>query len=172
MNLATIPLAAKVGAGAIAGLALLGGGAAIGAHLGGAAQAASSTTSQPIVASPAPSGRPAANGAAAAANQAARRAALQAEAQVLGISLKELDADFKAGKTVQALATAKGLSQDQFRTQFQQALKPMLDQAVTNGTLTSAQEQRAITRLGAAIPNWSQVGQGQQAARPSPSATP
>jgi homoserine acetyltransferase len=171
MNLANIPLAAKVGAGAIAGLALLGGGAAVGAHLGGV-QASSVTTTGPIVASAAPSGQPAANGAAAAANQAARRAALQAEAQVLGISLKELNADFKAGKTVQQLATAKGLSQDQFRTQFQQALKPMLDQAVTSGTLTSAQEQRAITRLDAAIPNWSQVGQAQKAARPSPSATP
>jgi hypothetical protein len=164
MNFASIPLAAKVGAGAIAGLALLGGAAAVGAHLGEGSSAQASVVT-PIVASPTPSGRPAANGTAAAANQAARRAALQAEAQVLGISLKELNADIKAGKTVQQLAAAKNLSQDQFRAQFDQALKGMLDKEVAAGTLTSAQEQKAIARLDAAIPNWT------QAAKPSPTPT-
>lgn len=171
MNFASIPLAAKVGVGAIAGLALLGGGAAVGAHLGGGAGVQASATT-PIVASPAPTPPAAGAVGANAANQAMRRAALQAEAQVLGVSLKQLDADFKAGRTVQQLAAAKGLSQDQFRAQFQQALKAQLDQAVASGTLTSTQEQRALTRLDAAIPNWSQVGKGAAAARPSPTPTP
>jgi hypothetical protein len=167
MDFASIPLAAKVGAGAIAGLALLGGGAAVGAHLGGGsgAQASAST---PVVASPTPTESPA--GAASTANQAARRAALQAEAQVLGVSPQQLNAELKAGKTVQQLATARGLSQDQFRAQFQQAVKVQLDRAVAAGTLNPAEEQRALTRLDAAIPNWSQAGQPARTA-PSPSPT-
>ena len=169
MNLANIPLAAKIGAGAIACLALLGGGVAAGAHLGGGAQASATS---PIVASPAsgPSAAPS-PGAAGAANQAVRRAALQAEAQVLGVSLQQLDADFKAGKTVQQLAADKGLSQDQFRAQFHQAVQAQLARAVAAGTLTSEQEQRALTRLDASIPNWSQVGQGAKS-KPSPTPTP
>src|SRR5262249_10126841 len=105
------------------------------------------------------------------AAQAVRVAGAQAEAQVLGITPKQLTADLKSGKTVQQLASDKGLSQDQFRTQFQQALKPLLDQQVTAGTLTSAQEQKAIQRLITTIPNWTQAPAKKQP-QPSPSATP
>ena len=165
MNLANIPLAAKVYVGAIGGLALLGGGVAIGAHVGGGARPASSTA---IVASPSPSASasPSARNTAA---QAVRRAGLSAEAQVLGITLKQLDADFKAGTTVQQLATTKGLTQSQFQMQFQAALKALLDQQVTAGTVTQAQETQALQRLSAAVPNWSQVA---GAARKAPSPTP
>jgi hypothetical protein len=166
MNLASIPLAAKIYVGAIGGLALLGGGVALGAHLNsGAAQPSSSTA---IVASPTPVPSP--SGAARnTAAQAVRRAALNAEAQVLGISLKQLDADFKAGTTVQQLAAAKGLTQSQFQTQFQTALKTLLDQEVTAGTVDQTQETQALRRLSAAVPNWSQVG---GTARKAPSPTP
>jgi transcriptional regulator GlxA family with amidase domain len=161
MVLANIPLAAKVAAGGIAGLALLGGGVAVGARMGDA-QASSSLT--PVVASPAPT--PAKAGG-SAANQAARRVAVQAEAQVLGTTVKQLNADVKSGKTVQQLAAAKGLTQDQFRTQFQAAVKAELDKAVASGTLTADQEQKTVARLAAAIPNWN----GAKPA-PSPSASP
>jgi membrane-bound lytic murein transglycosylase B len=167
MNLANIPLAARVGAGSIAALAALGGGAAAATHLGGGtATAGATTTTPPVVATASPSPSP--SGAARnAAAQAARRAIIQAEAQVLGITAKQLTADLRAGKTVQQLAADKGLSQDQFRTQLQQALKPLMDQEVAAGTLTSTQEQRALQRLATTIPNWSQAG----AAKPSPSPT-
>jgi membrane-bound lytic murein transglycosylase B len=168
MNLANIPIAAKIYVGAIGGLALLGGGVAVGAHLGGGGgQPASSTA---IVASPTPAASPSPNARNAAA-QAVRRAALSAEAQVLGVTLKELDADFKAGKTVQQLATAKGLTQSQFQAQFQPALKALLDHEVTAGTVTQAQETQALQRLTAAVPNWSQVG-GTARKAPSPTPTP
>jgi hypothetical protein len=167
MNLANIPLAAKIYVGAIGGLALLGGGIAIGAHVGGGAQAASSTA---VVASPTPSASPSPGGKNTAA-QAVRRAALSAEAQVLGVTLKQLDADFKAGKTVQQLATARGLTQPQFQAQFQTALKTELDREVTAGTVTQAQETQALRRLTAAVPNWSQVG-GTARKAPSPTPTP
>jgi hypothetical protein len=167
MNLANIPLAAKVAVGAIGGLAMLGGGVAAGAHLGGGVQASSSTA---IVAAPAPSPSPSA-AARNAGTQAVRRAALAAEAQVLGVTTRQLNADFKSGQTVQQLATAKGLSQAQFQTQFQAALQTQLDQEVSAGTVTTAQEQQAVKRLTAAIPNWSQVGTAAGKA-PSPTPTP
>ena len=75
---------------------------------------------------------------------------------------------FATTRSVHELATAKGLSQAQFQTQYQAALKGQLDQAVTAGTVTQAQEQQAIKRLTANVPNWSRVG----AAKPSPSPTP
>jgi hypothetical protein len=169
MNLANIPLAAKVYLGAMGGVALLGGGVAIGAHVAQGGTSTSSPSSSVVVGTPAPVATP---GAAAknTAAQAARRAALNAEAQVLGISLKQLNADFKAGQTVQQLATGKGLSESQFQTQYQADLKTQLDQAVTAGTVTQAQEQTAITRLTKAIPNWNKVAQARPS--PSPSATP
>lgn len=167
MNLATIPLAAKVSVGAIGGLALLGGGLALGAHLGGGVQASSSTA----VVAPTPSASPSPAAKNSAAAQAVRRAALAAEAQVLGTTTKQLNADVRSGRTVQQLAAAKGLSQPQFQTQFQAALKTQLDQEVAAGTVTQAQEQQALKRLTAAIPNWSQAP-ARKSATPSPSPTP
>src|SRR6266851_9162730 len=164
MDFARIPLAAKLAVGAIGGLALLGGGVAAGAHLGsGGAQATNST---PVVAAPSPSSSPAANARTGAA-QAMRRAAIDAEAQVLGLTTKQLNADFRSGQTVQQLAAAKGLSQTQFQAQYEPALKGLLDKEVAAGTLTGAQEQQALTRLTAAPPNWDQVAQ--RTPRPSPS---
>jgi cell division septum initiation protein DivIVA len=168
MNLADIPLAAKVSVGAIGGLVLLGGGIAAGAHLGNGGVQASSSSAVVATPSPIPSASARARNTSA---QVVRKAALAAEAQVLGVTTKQLNADFKSGTTVQQLATAKGLSQAQFQTQFQAALQSQLDQAVSAGTVTQAQEQQAVKRLTAAIPNWSQVG-GAARKTPSPSPTP
>lgn len=166
MNLANVPLAAKLTAAGIGAMALIGGGVAVGAHLGGDSGTTGSLT--PVVASPAPSQSPAAGAARNGAAQAARRAAVAAEAQVLGVTPKALNADFKAGKTVQQLAAAKGLTQAQFQTQYTPALQTMLDHAVSAGTITQAQEQQAMKRLTASIPNWSQVAQPKAAASPTP----
>ncbi len=167
MDFARISLAAKLAVGAIGGLALLGGGVAAGTHLGSTGAQASVTA--PVVATPSPSSSPPTNARSGAA-QAMRRAAIAAEAQVLGITTKQLNADFKSGQTVQQLAAAKSLSQTQFQAQYQPALKGLLDKEVAAGTLTAAQEQQALTRLTAAPPNWNQVGQ--RTPQPSPSSTP
>jgi hypothetical protein len=169
MNLANIPLTARVCAGAVAALALLGGGIAAGAHLGGSTAAASVA---PVVASPAPTPSAGATAADRGAAQAVRRALLQGEAQVLGISLKQLGADLKSRQTIQQLATAKGLSEDQFRLQLVQSVQPLLDQQVKAGALTQAQEQKELKRLGTTVPNWSQVAGAPKQPSPSPSATP
>jgi hypothetical protein len=168
MHFADIPLAAKVGAGAIAALALLGGAVAIGAHLGGGTTSVSASAPAPVTATAQPGQSPA-GAAGSAANQAVRRATAQAEAQVLGSTPKQLAADLRSGHTLQQLATARSLSQDQFRTQLVAALKPLLDQEVTAGTLTAAQEQRALQRLATAIPNWTTTpGAGKASPSPTP----
>jgi hypothetical protein len=167
MNLADIPLVAKLSAGGVATLALLGGGIAAGAHLAGATAAAS--VAAPVVASPTPSAAPA-TAAQSGAARAARRAEAQAEAQVLGISGTQLGTDLRSGQTVQQLAGAKGLSEDQFRGQLVQAVRPLLDQQVAAGALTAAQEQAALKRLDKTIPNWVRAPAKQPA--PSPSPTP
>jgi hypothetical protein len=151
MQLPTIPLAAKIGAGALAALALTGGAAAVGAHLA----SARASMPAPIVAagpSPAPATKPApkANPAARAVNMAI----LQAEAGILGITVKQLNADLKQGTPVQQLAGARGLDESQFSAQLVNAVTPLLDKDVTDGTLTAAQEQSALKKLGKTVPHW------------------
>src|SRR2546423_9717871 len=102
MHFADIPLAAKVGAGSIAALTLLGGAAAIGAHLGGGTTSVSASAPAPVTATAQP-GQASASAAGSAANQAVRRATAQAEAQVLGTTPKQLAADLRSGHTLQQL---------------------------------------------------------------------
>jgi len=168
MTLPNLTLAAKLGVGAVAALALVGGGTAAGLHL---ASTTSSATTAPIVAaSPTP---PSSQGAAGtqqqAANRAVRQAVLQGEAQVLGITPKQLSADLKQGTTVQQLAAQKGIGQQQFQAQLVQDVQPLLDKEVTAGTLTQAQKQQALERLGKTIPNWTAAPKKAQPS-PSPSA--
>src|SRR5262245_19998871 len=166
MTLPNLTLAAKLGVGAVAALALVGGGTAAGLHL--ASGRSGATTSAPIVATPTPAGTQGAAGTQqAAANRAIRQAVLQGEAQILGITVKDLGADLKQGTTVQQLATQKGISQQQFEAQLVQTVQPMLDKEVGAGTLTQAQEQQELKRLGRTIPNWTAPVKKAQ-----PSATP
>jgi len=167
MQLPNLTLAAKLGVGAVAALALAGGGAAVGARLAGSTSTVSAPA--PIVASPATQASPAPTATANQAGRAVSRAMLDAEAQVLGLQPAQLTADLRKGIPVEQLAAGKGLDQAQFQAQFLQALKPLLDQDVTAGTLTSTEEQKALRRLTTAVPNWSQARPA-RAASPSPPA--
>lgn len=91
------------------------------------------------------------------AQQAIRKATVQAEAQVLGIARKDFTTNLKQGITVHQMADQKGISQATFQASFTAALTPLLDQDVQSGTITRAQEQRALQRFGAQIPNWDQA---------------
>jgi hypothetical protein len=167
MTIPNLTLAAKLGVGAVAALALVGGGTAAGLHLAGGP---SGDTKGPVVASPMPQSSPGAvKTGQAAANRVIRQAVLQGEAQVLGITAKQLGADLKQGTTVQQLATQKGIGQQQFQAQLVQAVQPLLDKEVGAGTLTPAEEQQALERLGKAIPNWTAAPKKAQPS-PSPSA--
>jgi hypothetical protein len=81
-----------------------------------------------------------------------------AAASVLGISESQLKTDLANGMTLSQVAGAHNppITEAQFRTQLVAKLTPILDSAVTNKKLTSAQEQAIIKGLQTApIPFWS-----------------
>ncbi len=162
MNIPSVSLATKLAAGAV-GLLIVGGGAAAVIH---DRQIGGQTTVQAAAPAPSSSPSPGMHSPATAKNKASamqlRIAIGTAEAQVLGINRTELAADLKQGKTVQQLASDKGLTEDQ----YQVALKPLLAPLVQNGTLTSAQENRVLQAK--TIPNWNKVAK-KPATSPSPS---
>lgn len=98
-------------------------------------------------------------------------AVIRAEAQVLGVTARDLQVSFRQGTTLHQLADRKGISQAAFQAAFEKNLTGLLDQGVTQGQLTVAQEQQALTRLSRTVPNWDQAP---AMARPqaSPSASP
>lgn len=171
MKLPNMTLATKIGAGVIGAVAIAGGTAAITAHTIGlrlnnaqAAPPAATSTATPK------QDQPSTNNAKGTA-RAVRTALVIAEAQVLGITPQALVKDLKDGSTIQALATQKGLSEAQFASQLNQDVKPLLDQQVQAGTLTSAQEQRLVTRYATMVPNWTTVPKAKQA-QPQPAPSP
>ncbi len=97
---------------------------------------------------------------------------LTAAASALGISSDQLQADLQKGVSLSQVAAAQNppVTEDQFRTKLIANLKPQLDQAVTDGKLTSAQEQMILQRLQTGpIPFWDKAPKHAPAATsPSP----
>ena len=86
------------------------------------------------------------------------RAIFQSEAEVLGITPKELRADLRSGKTVAELAQAKGLSKDQFAQALASDVKPRLETLVDHKQLTQAQADKILDRISKGhIPFWNGV---------------
>jgi hypothetical protein len=96
---------------------------------------------------------------------------IAAAASALGITQTQLTTDLKAGQSLSQVAAAQHVSEADFRSKLIAALKPALDQAVTNKKITSAQEQAIITRLQTgALPLWNtQVRRPKPAVPASPS---
>ena len=97
---------------------------------------------------------------------------LAAAASALGISPQTLRSDLASGETLSQIAAAQNppVSETQFRAKLIANLKPLLDQAVTGGKLTSAQEQQILSKLQTgAIPFWDKPMK-EPAAAASPSA--
>ena len=69
-------------------------------------------------------------------------------AEKLGIPVDELTARMAKGETMAQIATTKGLTTDQFRTLMLDARNQAIDQAVKDGTLTTAQAD-AMKQRGA-----------------------
>jgi hypothetical protein len=172
MNLSTLPAWTKLAMGAAGAFAVVGGTVVVTAAVTGSnlsqtspqlvAPAATPYSPAPGTSSPAATPNPAARAIAAAV--------LQAEAQVLGIQPKELRTDFRSGTTLQTLAAQKNMSEAQFQTRLTADLKPILDQDVQQGTITSTQEQLVLTRVATVVPNWDHVAAPRQ--QPSQSPTP
>ncbi len=72
---------------------------------------------------------------------------LDAAATYLGMTVSDLQADLKAGKTLADEATAKGKTVDGLVSALTAQAKSNLDAAVTAGTITAAQEQTLLTNL-------------------------
>ncbi len=98
---------------------------------------------------------------------------MAAAAGALGISQAQLSTDLKNGQSLSELATAKGMSEAQFRTKLITNLKPALDQAVTNKNITAAQETTILNKLQTGpLPLWNIPGtRPKPAASPTPAAT-
>ena len=80
---------------------------------------------------------------------------LAAAASALGVSQTQLQADLKNGQSLSQVAAAQNVSEATFRTKLIANLKPALDQAVTNGKLTAAQERTLLDRLQTGpLPLW------------------
>jgi hypothetical protein len=85
------------------------------------------------------------------------QALMTAAASALGITPQQLRTDLAAGMTLSQIAAAEkpAVTEDQFRTKLIANIKPLLDQAVTDQKLTSAQEQQILQRLQTGpIPFW------------------
>jgi hypothetical protein len=83
---------------------------------------------------------------------------ISAAASALGITGAQLKTDLASGMTLSQVAAAQKppVTEAQFRTRLIAKLTPLLDTAVTNKKLTSAQEQMIIQRLQTGpIPFWS-----------------
>ena len=156
MRPATKAIAAGAGAAVIVAAVAAITALAAAPHLLPAAAATPVASSTPD-SSPSPSPSPTTSPATTSAQRAVRLAAAQAEATVLGITTAQLASDLRQGTTVQQLAAQKGISQAGFQSSFVQDLTPLLDQDVQRGTITSRQEQQALRRLGAQVPNWSKA---------------
>ena len=68
-------------------------------------------------------------------------------AKALGLTTDQLQAEFKAGKTVADLATAKGISIDKLTADLLAAHKEYLQKLVADGKLTQAQADAMIDRM-------------------------
>lgn len=90
-----------------------------------------------------------------AVRQAVVKAVIDSEAGVLGIKPEELRKDLKDGKTVAALAKARGMTKQQFADRLAPALKPRLEALVDHKLITSAQADKVLDRIARGyIPFW------------------
>jgi hypothetical protein len=99
---------------------------------------------------------------------------ISAAASALGITGAQLKTDLASGMTLSQVAAAQKppVTEAQFRTRLIAKLTPLLDTAVTNKKLTSAQEQMIIQRLQTGpIPFWSTPMRRPKMAAPASPAT-
>jgi hypothetical protein len=99
---------------------------------------------------------------------------ITAAASALGITDTQLKTDLAGGMTLSQIAAAQNppVTEAQFRTRLIAKLTPLLDTAVTNKKLTSAQEQAIIKQLQTGpIPFWSTPMRRPKPAAPASPAT-
>jgi hypothetical protein len=78
---------------------------------------------------------------------------LQTAATFLGVSISDLQSDLKSGKSLADVAKAQGKSVDDLVTALLAPAKKNLDQAVTDGKITQAQETAILNKMTSALTN-------------------
>ena len=87
-----------------------------------------------------------------------RGAYLDAAASSLDVTTDQLKADLKQGMSLSQVAAAQHVTEAQFRAGLVKNLTPVLDKAVADKKLTSAQEQRLLKRLQSGpLPMWNRA---------------
>jgi hypothetical protein len=95
---------------------------------------------------------------------------MAAEASAVGLTPDQLKADFKNGMSLSQIAAAHNVTEAQFRAKVLATMKPQLDQAVKDGKLTAAQEQKIVERIqNGPIPFWDKAPGHKPATTPAPS---
>ncbi len=90
--------------------------------------------------------------------RAIRRAEVESEADVLGMPVKTLVTDLRAGAKVSDLARDKGMTQEQFETRLTANLKPRLEALVDHKVITQAQADKVLDRIAKGhIPFWNGI---------------
>lgn len=90
--------------------------------------------------------------------RAIREAELEAEADVLGITPKQLVADLKSGQKVSDLAKDKGMTKEQFETKLLANLKPRLEALVDKKVITQAQADKVLDHISKGyVPFWNGI---------------
>lgn len=83
------------------------------------------------------------------------RAVDESEADALGLTPEQLRDDLKAGRSVEDIAQAEGMTKDQVVEKTATALKPRLDQLVDSKKITRAQADKALDRVRKGhLPGW------------------
>ncbi len=87
-----------------------------------------------------------------------RAAVVLAEATALDMKPEDLRAALKSGKTVEALAAAKGMNKDQFADKLANTVKPALDKLVDDKKITRPQADKVLAHIRAGqIPFWNGI---------------
>jgi hypothetical protein len=96
---------------------------------------------------------------------------LEAAAKSVGLSVKELHAEFKSGKSLKDVAAAMGVSYEVVSAAVLKSVKASLDELVKAGKITQERADKALTRTGERLANgWAHVRkQDRPKASPTPS---
>ena len=90
--------------------------------------------------------------------RAIHRAVFESEADVLGITPKNLRADLRKGQKVSDLARDKGMTKEQFETRLVASLKPRLEALVEKKVITQAQADRTLDLINKGrVPFWNGI---------------
>ena len=98
---------------------------------------------------------------------------LAAASSALGITPAQLTTDLKSGQSLSQIAAAQNVSEATFRTRLIANLKPGLDKAVANKTISAAQEQTILNQLQTGtLPLWNAAVRRPKPTAPAAPATP